>query len=223
MKKTDHTLEIEARREPHQQAEVRKYEHIYFTDPKYRMGKWRRSALAEYLRGIHDCRSVLDVGCGRGESSHMVDKFGNGLSHGNWRGCEVVPLLCGDRRVELVPGAHDLSFYRDDSFDLVLSCDVLEHIPEQDIPASLAEMVRVARSRIYLTISHKPAGSAEMPLHVTLHPREWWVQRIKQALKDAGYDARRVRDLKTDIPEAKKPCSALEVVLEVTNPEGDKA
>lgn len=220
MKKTAFTLGIEAQREPYQQAEVRKYEHVYVTNQKYRMGQWRKSALAEYLRSINDCKTVLDIGCGRGETSHLVDKFGNGLSHGNWRGCEVVPLLCADRRVELVPGGHDLSVYRDNSFDLVLSCDVMEHIPEEDVPAHFSEMIRVAKKRIYISISHKKSGTKEMPLHITLHPRAWWVEKIKAALKDAGYDARRVRDIKQEIPEAKKPCSFLEVTLETKD---DKA
>lgn len=48
--------------------------------------------------------------------------------------------------------------WTDNTFDLIYSHEVLEHIPTAQIPACLAEMVRVSRGRLLLTISLRLAG-----------------------------------------------------------------
>ena len=65
--------------------------------------------------------------------------------------------------------------YEDNSFDLVMSSDVLEHIDPAEADAVVKELVRVSRRHLFLSISLKnngaPKGEAE---HTLLRPRVWW-------------------------------------------------
>jgi len=73
-----------------------------------------------------------------------------------------------------------------DRFDLVFSSDVLEHIPEGDVPKVVEELVRVSKGDIFLSISLRRASLDPKPpamatIHVTVKPREWWDQQFMNA------------------------------------------
>lgn len=93
--------------------------------------------------------SILDVGSGHGylylalkdrvESYQMID-FVNSMRHGCLEKTGILPDYWD---------GHTLP-YEDRSFDLVLSFDVLLHIPPRDIKAIFAEHARVARRWLYI-------------------------------------------------------------------------
>ena len=60
----------------------------------------------------------------------------------------------------------------DKQFDLVFSGDVLEHILPGQADEVAAELVRVARRHIVMSISLK--SHENEALHTTLRPRTWW-------------------------------------------------
>jgi len=70
--------------------------------------------------------------------------------------------------------------YEDNSFDLVFSSDVLEHISPQEAEDVVREMVRVSRKDIFLSISLKShtkvsaTNNSEAFRHTLLRPRSWW-------------------------------------------------
>lgn len=149
------------------EAEIAKYREAY-TDQRYRMKEWRQEILREWLAVANRrCVSYLDVGCGRGESLTIARDIGMDA-----RGCEVVESLCDGSDVDLIPGGHVLP-YRDDAFDAVSCCDVLEHVLEEDVPVMLRELSRVAGVALLLGISGKPG-----PLHITCHPPDWWEKQV---------------------------------------------
>jgi SAM-dependent methyltransferase len=79
-----------------------------------------------------ESKRVLEVGCGRGELSHLVaDWTGVDLSASAGRGMSK-PFICAS--AERLPFANG-------SFDAVWSIDVLEHV--SDLAATLEEMARV--------------------------------------------------------------------------------
>lgn len=57
----------------------------------------------------------------------------------------INPNVCGD--VCHLP-------FRGHSFDVILAAEVLEHIPYAEVPAALAELSRVARRSIVITLPH---------------------------------------------------------------------
>lgn len=74
------------------------------------------------------------------------------------------------------------------TFDVISCWEVLEHIPEKDLP-QLIENVKnhLSNGGIFVgSISKSP----EDPLHVTLHENAWWVEKFKifNLSMEIGYD-----------------------------------
>ncbi len=71
-------------------------------------------------------------------------------------------------------------------FDVVTSFDVLEHIPDNELDAVLAEMAGMARHAL-LVIDIAPAKailSDGRNAHVTLHEESWWQARLSKFFPD---------------------------------------
>jgi len=64
------------------------------------------------------------------------------------------------------------------TYDAVICTDVLEHIPEEFLPAVIANIERLAPHG-YLAISlRESAKRFPWPLHLTVKPVEWWNEII---------------------------------------------
>lgn len=108
----------------------------------------------DQLTGL-DPANVLDAGCGEGET---LERLGSILPN-RITGVDLNPesvAFAADR----IPGGEfsvanlfELPF-EDDSFDLVLCLEVLEHIP--DPAPALAELSRVCRGDIVLSVPSEP-------------------------------------------------------------------
>ena len=70
------------------------------------------------------------------------------------------------------------------TFDAVICTDVLEHIPEEDIPWILDELFGYAEKLLYVNIACYPA-KAILPngenAHCTIKPVEWWREHLLAA------------------------------------------
>ena len=102
--------------------------------------------------------SVLDVGCGEGV---LTVEWAERLGEGRVVGIDLDdPKLRAEwerrKRQNLEFRAEEatrLSF-ADDEFDLAAAIEVLEHVPEPE--ATLAEMARVARSHLLVSVPREP-------------------------------------------------------------------
>jgi hypothetical protein len=98
--------------------------------------------------------------------------------------------------------------------DGVVCTDVLEHVPEEDIPWMLSELFRLAERFVFANIAAFPA-SKTLPngwnAHVTVRPPSWWAERIQQAA--AGWTGSayefQVRERKRGIVGAVRKLSGL--------------
>ncbi|MCH9685641.1 MAG: class I SAM-dependent methyltransferase [Deltaproteobacteria bacterium] len=115
-------------------------------------------AVTELYR-MTEPRSVLEVGCGEGElAAHLWQQ---GPRPDRFEICDVdLDQLAPD-----VPAAierREASIYAlpwpDDAFDLVLCCEVLEHL--QDPARGLAELARVARRHVLISTPWEPVWRA---------------------------------------------------------------
>lgn len=136
------------------------------------------AAIAELARGL-GARSLLDYGCGKARLYGAPAKaFGGapGTSLREHWGLERVALYdpAYPEHAELPSG----------TFDGVISTDVLEHVPEEDVPWVLAEIFGFAERFVYLNVACYPAKKI-LPngenAHCTVRPQEWWLERITRA------------------------------------------
>jgi SAM-dependent methyltransferase len=93
-----------------------------------------------------DCRGILDIGCGDGRLSTEIS-----------RSKTVVAYDLSTAALRRFPGlkccgsAHQLPF-RARSFDLVVSTEMLEHLPPTLYPSTVEEIARVADQYILITV-----------------------------------------------------------------------
>lgn len=131
-----------------------------------------------------DFQKGVDVGCGRANGvqfarSEGYDVYGCDISDGAvkcWkeRGvndyCRVAPA--------------DKLPYQDQEFDMVLCSEVLEHIPEENIPATLREIFRIGSDKYLFTISLVPENipvAGYIQTHICVKPPEWWFEQLRAA------------------------------------------
>jgi hypothetical protein len=135
--------------------------------------------IRDLARGV-GARTVVDYGSGKGAPYKARNlKLPNG---------EVVPDVQGYWGVESItcydPGVKEYSTYPTGVFDGLVCTDVLEHIPEPDIPWFLGALFALTDGFLYANIASYPAKKI-LPngwnAHVTIQPPSWWRARISEA------------------------------------------
>lgn len=131
-----------------------------FSEPTSKVLRWLKA------------RSVLDYGSGSGKSWDKAKELK-----------EVRESL--DRLEMYDPGIPDRDKLPDGTFDAVLCFDVLEHVPEEEVPETLQEIFSKADRVALLSFcprgSKKKLPSTGTDVHVTQKPREWWERQISAA------------------------------------------
>lgn len=112
--------------------------------------------------------TVLDYGSGQGNQympPHSLDK--------KW-GVDVTMYDPAVPGLDTLPAG---------PFDLVICSDVLEHVPENELPALLKNVFGRAGKMVYITICCR-AAKKTLPdgrnTHVTIKPLDWWEGKIGQ-------------------------------------------
>ena len=116
-------------------------------------------------------KSMLDYGCGRAspyygdEMLPMVDKLGYEME-----------LSLYDPAVEAY------SIKPIDPVGAIICCDVLEHIPEDELDEILSHIYSLARVFVFFAIALVPDGNRKLldgsDVHVTLKTKEAWLNLI---------------------------------------------
>lgn len=120
-------------------------------------------------------QSVLDVGCGEAHST----KFFNQL------GCDAVGVEGSRQAIEssAAPGRvvqHDFAngaFRAERGYDLVWSCEFLEHVEAKYVPNILGTFAQAARA---ILITHAFPGQEDGYHHVNCRSSRYWIQNIEQ-------------------------------------------
>lgn len=98
---------------------------------------------------------MLDVGCGEGVVLRHLDRHLKGVTV---IGLDVdgtgLRVAQSQNSVSLVQGSVYALPFASASFDLVLCCEVLEHVEDPD--AALAELSRVSSHRVLLSVPNEP-------------------------------------------------------------------
>lgn len=132
-------------------------------------------ALWSWVVRAHGIRSVLDVGCGEGHSTRFFRELG----------CEVLGVEGCARAVaeSVVPGQvvrHDFcegAYLAGRSFDLVWSCEFVEHVEEAYVPNILKTFAQSARM---ILMTHAFPGQEDGYHHVNCRSSAYWIRRLEE-------------------------------------------
>jgi hypothetical protein len=124
-----------------------------------------------------EAQTILDYGSGKGKQYQptvVLDETGR-----QWPSMmdywNVEEVVCYD------PCYEPFSQLPKGKFDGVISTDVLEHCPEEDIPWIVGEMFGYAERFVFANIACFPARkrlSNGENAHCTIRPPEWWTQLL---------------------------------------------
>jgi hypothetical protein len=129
--------------------------------------------------------TVLDYGSGKGQQYDPKPLPIQG--EGTWD--EVLDYWGVDEVVCFDPAYPPYSNPPSERFDGVVSTDVLEHCPEEDIPWIVDEIFSFAQRFVFATIACYPARK-RLPngenAHITLREPEWWRAILDEAAARHG-------------------------------------
>ncbi len=178
-------------RDSAQESERSKYRTIW-THEQYRhfspgLRAMQKFQVVERFRSV-EVKTVLDAGCGSGKlMRYLIENCGNEF---DVKGFDIADNCLDDffkgrekdfLRVGCLWEPRDFK----KNFDAVVCVDVLEHIPVEKVPAVLQNLRRSAAKFCYLGIAlsedHFGPVLLGEPLHLTVKPSHWWLDRIREA------------------------------------------
>lgn len=136
------------------------------------------SRCLEIIEKYHPKR-LLDIGCAYGYfvgtfRKNGVDAYGIDISE------FAIEQACEEaKRYIFKAKAQDIPF-PDNFFDLIVSWDTLEHIPEQDLPKATSEINRVGQRQRIVIATEILLGDKDKS-HVIIKPLEWWKKYLPNA------------------------------------------
>ncbi|NMB56601.1 class I SAM-dependent methyltransferase, partial [Candidatus Beckwithbacteria bacterium] len=67
-------------------------------------------------------------------------------------------------------------------FDLVVSREVLEHIPHNEIDSCIDEWDRVSQGKMVhiIAVSERGPSAIDDPVHINVQSENWWINKFKQ-------------------------------------------
>ena len=115
-------------------------------------------ALLPFVKSLKNVNSVLDVGTGRGEFCNWaIDNLCQDVTGSDFAINPDPSFL--NKNINFIKNlSHEIPL-PDNSVDLVVSFDVLEHIRPEDIPETIREFSRVAKKYMLHKISTTPASA----------------------------------------------------------------
>ena len=123
------------------------------------ISRWFINRFTEHLESLLNnlqFESLLEVGCGEGYLLKRLEKRLQGL---DLLATDISPEIIAEAELlipevpKLVASAYDLPL-EDKSRDIVLACEVMEHVEEPD--KLLVEAKRVARKHCIFSVPHEP-------------------------------------------------------------------
>lgn len=172
----------------------------YFTHLEQPIGIWNYIRIADDIEQHTPTGDLLDWGAGYGQMTYLLKRRGFNVTAFDIGDPDRIHLpdipLC--RQVDVIRTTHPTKLpFEGESFDVALSCGVLEHV--NDDFASLCEIARVLRPGGYLLIYQLPqlySWQEAVIRHLRLgyaHPRRYTAAGLAETLKQAGYSVQRIR------------------------------
>ncbi len=148
----------------------------------------------EMIKALPNGAQVLDWGAGFGQMTYILKQLG-----ANVTAYDVIRRsknLFNESNTQLIFGNDDYKLpFEDNSFDAVVGCGVLEHVPH--IPGSLSEILRVLKPGGKFYIYNLPYILSPSELYaairkISVHPIRFTQSGTRQILEEAGFEVRNI-------------------------------
>jgi len=164
---------------------MKKYDENYFLYGK--TSNWEQGYNERTMRPVHEllyhhikaffpnAKRKLVFGCALGMQVKVS------LEHKEFAvGIEWTPLL-GKHKLttNVVRGSITHLPFRDNTFDLAVSANVLEHIPIELLDQVLREQKRTCKEHFFIIPCGKPNPHDRDITHITMMSKEFWLQKLK--------------------------------------------
>jgi len=149
---------------------IEQYKQYHKEHNDYGNGDGLKFYLQHIVDLVHDWKaeSILDFGCGKAEG------YLDHNHHKHWGG--ILPSLYD-------PAIPEYDTLPEGTFDGVISFDVMEHIPKEQIPETFNKIFSKANKFVFLGIA-TAAANAILPngdnAHCTVEPIGWWETMVKK-------------------------------------------
>jgi hypothetical protein len=139
-----------------------------------------KSVQAKIIAELASPGKCVIAGCSNGELVRQCRAIGIDAY-----GFDVIPnvreIAFPEAREFLKHGAMAaIPFSAEDGFDTLIAIDVLEHIPERDLPQMVNEWLKLGVSKLILLIN---LNQFWFPGHITLRPLCWWADQFQPHFK----------------------------------------
>lgn len=156
------------------------YQRLHEASPKYRQSNWLLDDLPRLA--AWPCRSIVEIGCGNGLFLERAAAHWDDVTGVDWACSPVLAaVLAAQPRIRFVQ--QDLGgWIPDRRWDLLVSADLLEHLP----PATLGGVIAHA-SRAATLAFHKIACYDDGHSHLSLLAPEAWLALFEAAAPGRGF------------------------------------
>lgn len=139
-----------------------------------RLGSYFKDT-AQHIKNKFQPKTVLDVGCAKGFLVKALNDIGieaQGVDVSEYAlEKSIVPDKTKFGKAQELP-------FEDDSFDVVVAFDILEHIPTKDVQKVCKELLRVAKKWVIVRVVTEKLKDDLDASHETIKPREYWESKF---------------------------------------------
>lgn len=154
------------------------YSRSYYSDLE-RIEADSARAIARWIVDQIAPKAALDVGCGSGLLMNELHALGVAA-----QGVDLSPAAIEMVRAKGLPGevmdlTNEVQQLPEGPFDLAISCEVAEHLPEQYAELFVRRMTSIA-PQVFLTAAEPDPTAGPGLYHYNEQPNEYWVELFAQ-------------------------------------------
>lgn len=129
---------------------------------------------------IKNKAKVLDIGCGVGTLVEQFNKLGFDAYGVDVSKCAIKNSIY-PQKCSLVKTTAKLKFPKQ-HFDLIVSREVLEHIPKKEISNCIKEWDRISKGKMVhiIAVTERGPSATDDPAHINVQSESWWIKTFKK-------------------------------------------
>lgn len=143
---------------------------------EYYGGGFWGEGVVDFLKS-RNILSLIDIGCGQGRFINSVYKFIPRTAGADIASIESNKVFKNPKTIYLNCEAKNI-LTEDKTYECLTSFDCLEHCLEEDIDKIIKEFDRVTTKMFIFSISYVDDDHNGVPLHMTVKPEDWWVEKL---------------------------------------------